>query len=166
MTFNITRNDISPAITRLLRLARNPRPVLRAMGQTFMTITTGNFNGEGAAFRPMPWKAKFDGSPGNLQQSTTLARSFFLKVDDKTATVGNLTPYAAIHQFGGTILPKGKALVFPGAGGKTVFAKKVVMPARPFFPVLNDRLTPAAEAMIVAAGERAIARAAAGAAGN
>jgi phage gpG-like protein len=43
--------------------------------------------------------------------------------------------YAAIHQFGGTILPKkAKRLVFT-LKGKTVFATRVTMPARPYLGV-------------------------------
>jgi phage gpG-like protein len=48
-------------------------------------------------------------------------------------TIGTNLPYAAIQNFGGTIVPKnGKLLAFPGLGGATIFAKKVVIPARPF----------------------------------
>ena len=40
--------------------------------------------------------------------------------------------YAAIHQFGGVIVPvKAKALVFR-IGGKVIRCKRVVMPARPY----------------------------------
>ena len=48
-------------------------------------------------------------------------------------TLGTNIPYAAIHNFGGTIVPKnGKVLAFPGMGGATIFAKKVVIPKRSF----------------------------------
>lgn len=48
-------------------------------------------------------------------------------------TLGTNLPYAAIQNFGGTIIPKnGKVLAFPGMGGATMFAKKVTIPARPF----------------------------------
>ena len=47
--------------------------------------------------------------------------------------LGTNVEYAAIHNYGGTIVPKnGKVLAFPGLGGVTIFAKKVVIPARPF----------------------------------
>lgn len=162
MWFRITRNDISPAITRLVKLARNPRPVLRSMGMVFKSITEGNFNSAGASFRPTPWKAKQDGTPSNLQASTTMARSFHLAWDDKTATVSNPMPYAAIHQFGGKITAKGKALCWTAPDGTKHFAKSVTMPPRPFFPVVDGHLTPAAEQLILAAGERALAREAQG----
>lgn len=160
--FSITRNDISPAITRLIASARNPRPVLRAMGTTFKSITEGTFNSVGASYRPNPWPAKRDGSPSILQQSTTLAKSFHLAVTQTTATVSNPMIYAAIHQFGGVIRPvKAKRLSWIGPGGQRFFAMQVTIPARPFFPVLGDKLTAAAEAKILRAGERALAREAA-----
>ncbi len=50
--------------------------------------------------------------------------------------VGSNLPYARIHQYGGTIRPKkAKRLVFKGSGDKTVFAKEVTIPARPYLGV-------------------------------
>jgi phage gpG-like protein len=157
--FKITRDTISPKLAKLAAAAKHPAPVLRAMGTTFMSITMGNFNDAGAEYRPRPWKPKHDGTPSKLQKSNTLARSFHLTVTDKTATVSNPMIYAAIHQFGGVILPKsGKFLSWVGPDGKRIFAKKVTIPARPFFPVLDDKLTEKAEAKIAAAGQRALLR--------
>jgi len=49
-----------------------------------------------------------------------------------TVKIGTNKVYGAIHQFGGTIKPKaGKFLVFR-LGGRTVFARSVTIPARPF----------------------------------
>lgn len=49
--------------------------------------------------------------------------------------------FAAVHQFGAVILPKrGPFLVFRGAGGHLIFARKVTIPARPFIGIdANDR---------------------------
>ena len=161
--FTITRDDISPAISRLIATARNPLPVLRAMGTTFKSITEGAFSSFGASYRPRPWPAKRDGSPSILQKSTTMAKSFHLAVTSSTATLSNPTPYAAIHQFGGIIRPvTAKRLSWVAPNGQRIFAMKVTIPARPFYPVEAGRLTPAAEAKIIRAGERAIAREAGG----
>jgi phage gpG-like protein len=156
--FRITRNDISPRLTALARSAQRPRAVLLAMGNTFKSITEGTFNSVGAQYRPIPWKAKQDGSPSNLQLSTTLAHAFHLEVTQQFAKLSNSTIYAAIHQFGGVIKAKGKALCWIGSDGKKHFARQVTIPARPFFPVINGRLTPAAEDKIAAAAERALNR--------
>lgn len=67
--------------------------------------------------------AEKDASNSNSIQTTT----------GDEVTLGTNLPYAAIQNFGGTIVPKnGKVLAFPGLGGATIFAKKVTIPARPF----------------------------------
>jgi phage gpG-like protein len=139
VSFKITRNDISPKLAVLAGEARNPKNVLRAMGTTFMSITMGNFNDVGADYRPTVWAAKkADGRPSKLQQSGTMSRAFHLEVADKFAKVSNPVIYAATHQFGRD------------------FGRGAPIPARPFFPVVNGKLTSKAEEKIGKAGERAL----------
>ena len=72
---------------------------------------------------------------GMLRNSLGVAKSAGAigATDGDDVTLGTNVPYAAIHNYGGTIVPKnGKVLAFPGLGGVTIFAKKVVIPARPF----------------------------------
>ena len=155
LSFRLTKNDVSPALSRLARTAKKPAPVFRAMGTTFLSLTMGNF--KTADYRPTPWKEKRDGSPATLQKSGTLSRSFHLAVTDKGATVSNPMVYAAIHQFGGII--KGNPwLRFQWAPGRWATVASVTITPRPFFPVLAGKLTAKAEDKIRAAGERAIAR--------
>lgn len=159
-SFSITRDDVSPTLSALAKTARDPMAIFRAMGTTFKSITEGTFNSVGAAYRPTPWRAKRDGSPSILQsRNPTLSKSFWLKVDSNGATVGNPMRYVAAHQFGAVIRPKsGPVLRFniPGVGWRSV--KSVTIPARPFFPVLNGRMTPSAEEKVRRAGERAVLR--------
>lgn len=155
ISFKITRDDISPALSRLAAAAKNPTAVFRAMGTTFMSLAMGNFKTDD--YRPAAWPAKRDGTPSKLQKSGTLSRSFHLEVASDHATVKATPIYAAIHQFGGTI--KGKPFLrFQWAPGRWAVVSQVNMPARPFFPVLDGRLTPKAEQRIGAAGQRALAR--------
>lgn len=139
MFFRLTKNDLSPALTRTIKSVKPPHRsrVLRAMGTTFKAITEGNFNSVGAAYRPHPWAAKKDGTKSILQKSTTLAKSFMLEVDDNTARVSNPTIYAATHQFGRK----------QGSGE---------IPKRPFYPVQDGKLTPKAEEKITAAARRVL----------
>lgn len=76
-----------------------------------------------------------------LRDTGRLLRSFTAAPDREGVTVGTNArtasgvPYAAVHQFGATIVPRrGKFLVFPGPDGGLVFAKRVTIPARPFLP--------------------------------
>lgn len=158
ITVRIQSTNLDQALRALATLGTDASPVLRAMGTTLKSITEGNFNSVGARYRPAPWKAKRDGKASNLQASTTLAKSFTLDVTPQTATLGNPTIYAAIHQFGGVIRPKNKQALAFTSGGKKWVVQKVTIPARPFVPIRDGALTPAAEDLMVRAATRAIQR--------
>jgi len=94
---------------------------------------------------------RFANQSGNagqpLRDTGRFSRSFTAQADKTGVTVGTKfqtqsgAGIARVHQFGMTIRPKrGPFLVFPGPNGGLVFAKKVVVPARPFLP-----LTPGGE---------------------
>jgi phage virion morphogenesis protein len=136
--FTLRRNDISPKLTRLIKSVKPPerKRILRAMGTTFKSITEGTFNSVGSQYRPKPWPAKKDGTPSNLQKTTTLSKSFQLEVTDDAATLSNPTKYAATHQFGRD------------------WGRGSPIPARPFYPVADGKLTPDAEKLIARAGQR------------
>ncbi len=90
-------------------------------------IEAGGPSPDGAA-----WKANIEGRKPMLYRSGALARSIDYAVSGNQAVVGSGLIYAAIHQYGGTILPKkGDRLAFR-IGNRQVFARKVTMPARPF----------------------------------
>lgn len=137
---SVVVDTITPKLRALQKLGRDTTPVMRAMGTTFKSITEGNFNSAGAQFRAAAWSAKKDGTPSNLKKSGLLWHSFHLDVTKDRATLANPTPYAAVHQFGSD-KSKGR-----GSG----------IPARPFYPVLNGKLTAAAQEKIAAAGMRAV----------
>jgi phage virion morphogenesis protein len=87
-----------------------------------------------------PWAAlKFrKGQP--LRDTGRLQRSIVANPDKDGVTIGTNVKYARTHQFGATITPKSaKRLVFPGAGGQLIFAKKVTVPSRPFMPLKKDQ---------------------------
>jgi phage gpG-like protein len=84
-----------------------------------------------------PWAALKIRKGQPLRDTGLLQRSITYKTDQTGVTIGtNQTPRAAVHQFGAVIKPKNaKQLVFPGPGGRLIFAKKVTIPARPFMPL-------------------------------
>lgn len=143
----ITRDEITPSLKRKIAKLKDPTPILRAMGTEIVTITKLSFRN--AALRQKAWPAKSTGEASNLIDKGALRSSIHItSLDTKSVTVGTDRKYAAIHQLGGVITPKGKkALVF-NVGGKKIFAKKVTIPARPFFPI-----TPAGELTPLAAGK-------------
>ena len=160
LSFRLTRNDISPALSRLAAAAKRPEPVFRAMGTTFLSLTMGNF--KSPDYRPTAWPAKKDGTPSHLQKNMVLCRAFHLEVTSHSATVSNPMIYAAIHQFGSRDYGQGPAPVkitrLQSGITKIETVRIQNIPARPFFPVEHDRLTPKAEEKIGAAGKRAIER--------
>ena len=139
MSFSVqlTKDDITPSLRRLAAAGRNTAPVMRAMGTTFMSITIGNFSSHGAQYRPSPGPAKRDGTPSNLKLHGDLSKAFHLTVTNTTATVGNPKIYARIHQLGGTIKAKAGGYLRFMSGDRWFTLKQVIMPARPFFPVLT-----------------------------
>lgn len=81
--------------------------------------------------------SRFAGAKKILITSGMLMRSVTFAVDSGASLVrvGTNLKYARIHQLGGVIVPKNrKFLRFP-IGGQFVFAKKVIMPARPFLAI-------------------------------
>lgn len=61
-----------------------------------------------------------------------LMGTMIMQTGPNQVVVGSNKKYAAIHQFGGVILPKnGRALVFR-IGGHVVHARHVTIPARPY----------------------------------
>jgi phage gpG-like protein len=126
------RDGISPELQRLARRVTNRRPILEAMGLEFVSITKRAFSD--SSLRPSPWAPKKDGAPATLRKSGALWQSIRVaQVTNDFVTAASDRIYAAIHQFGGT--------------------GKVKMPARPFFPILDGKLTAEAAKKINAVGK-------------
>jgi phage gpG-like protein len=118
------RDGISPAIARLASRVRNRKPILEAMGLEFVSLSKRAFTTP--SLRPLPWRDKVDGTPATLRKSGALWQSIRVaEVTNDSVTAASDRPYAAIHQLGGE-----------------------KMPARPFFPVLDGKLTPTAKERI------------------
>ncbi len=143
------KDNLSPPIRRLAKGVQDKRPILEAMGLQLQSLALRAFNEP--ALRPAPWPDKRDGTPATLRRNQALHQSLRRPpaVTQNSVTVSSDRAYAAIHQRGGEIRPKpgNKALRFT-IGGATVFARRVVIPARPFFPFLGDRMTDSAQRKI------------------
>lgn len=73
---------------------------------------------------------------GNLRS----AMNYRLRAD-KSVYIGNSMVYSAIHEFGGTIVPKrGQYLRFFNQEGQEIFVKQVVMPKRSYTRPAIDQL--------------------------
>lgn len=140
------RNDtITAALKGLGGLASVKKPqLMRAMGLAVVSVAQRSFNEP--ALRQAAWPAKRDGTASNLKRRGTLRSSLRITSStSSTVTVGSDRKYAPIHQFGGVIVPKAKKALKFKIGGQWVTRKRVVIPARPFFPITPaGQLTPPA----------------------
>lgn len=168
------RDRISPELARLAKKVSDRKPVLEAMGQALVSMTKRAFTDE--SLRPSSWPARKNthfeertsktgkkskrviGDETGEEEHNLLRKSGALwqsiriaKVTNSTVTVGSDRRYAAVQQFGATIRPKNKKFLVFTLGGKKVFAKKVTIPARPFFPFSKaGEMTPVAKQKIEA----------------
>jgi phage gpG-like protein len=165
-SISITKDDLSASVLGMANLTRNPTPILRAIGTELISLTKRSFRD--SSLRSIAWPAKSDGSTATLIRKGLLLSSIRITaLSADGVTIGSDRVYAAIHQLGGVIVPtKAKSLVFT-IGGKTIFAKKVTIPARPYFPFLpNGQLAPLAAEPVRKIGEAALDAAARGSSGS
>ena len=85
--------------------------------------------GDTAGFRRFTRGKKILTDSGRLQRSITY------RTRGRRLVIGTSLIYAAIHQTGGVIRAKGKALRIPIGGGRAIFRKSVTIPARPFLVI-------------------------------
>ncbi|HEY1505749.1 MAG TPA: phage virion morphogenesis protein [Stellaceae bacterium] len=143
VSIKVTVKDqgVSDAIARVTAVDRNLIPPLfKNWGEYQLKATRARFL---AARGPdgKPWTplnrvyAAGKRGPGILRESGQLMGSLVYQVTANQLAWGSPKVYAAIHQKGGTIVPRSAdALVFR-LGNETVFARKVTIPARPYLGV-------------------------------
>ncbi|EFO30937.1 prophage MuSo2 protein [Roseibium sp. TrichSKD4] len=135
----ITTLDFEQPIAAIGRLADlDQRELLDSHGALGASQTKRRIEEDKAAPDGTSWKANKEGT-STLFREGGLADSIDHQLAGGSEVAwGSALVYAAIHQEGGTITPKkGKVLVFT-AGGATVFAQSVTIPARPYLG-LSDR---------------------------
>lgn len=145
--FDITVDDgASKPLRDVIAKVTHPAPIFDAVGADLEAQVQIGFV---AGHDPYgtPWaQPKF--RPGQpLRDTGRLMASITHNADDRGLEVGTNVCYAPIHQFGGTISAqpgnagssscgprKGAPFLVFKAGGQTVRAKSVTIPARPFLP--------------------------------
>ena len=131
------------ALTRLRQVTKVNVGMMRAIGKGIQTTTqkrmSQGVDADGNPFAPLnPAYAAIKVGPGILigrgGMQSGLQGTITYEASLNQVIVGGTKKYAAIHQFGGKIVPKNaKALVFKlGAGGGVVRVKSVTIPARPY----------------------------------
>ncbi|MBX9702383.1 MAG: phage virion morphogenesis protein [Acetobacteraceae bacterium] len=132
--------EVRRAFAGLAALGEDMTRPLADIGSSLVQSTALRFEAERGP-GGIPWKksgrALAQGGQ-TLSDTGRLKASITHRAGAKELLVGTDTRYAAIHQFGGTIRAKGKALAFSlpwlkrrGDSGMR-FVKSVTIPARPF----------------------------------
>ncbi len=140
VTVRLEGDDFGAGFARLAAIGADTRGLMRMIGAGIRDTTQARFDRAQDA-HGHPWKgwspayAAVTKSSGLLRGSAMrggLMGSLTFAAGAHEVRIGSNKAYAAIHQFGGTIVPKrAKALIFR-LGTKLVFAKKVTIPARPY----------------------------------
>lgn len=128
------QEDLAARFDRLAGMTGDLTPLMDEIGSALVQSTQLRFE-TGTAPDGSRWlpSARAEAEGGQtLVKDGHLKDSISHNADADGVEWGSSRKYAAIHQYGGDILPKsGKALVFQ-AGSGVVFARKVTMPARPY----------------------------------
>lgn len=139
----IRDHGVDAAFTRLIGLMQNTSPVMSAIGTGLVSSTHRRFISQTSP-EGQPWAAHNPDYKATKRNSRILTESGRLRdsINDQAgndwARVGTNVVYAAIHQLGGTIVPKAAShLVFRLASG-LVLAKSVTLPARPYLGISDD----------------------------
>jgi phage virion morphogenesis protein len=134
VTVDVDSTEISALLAQLKERTSDTQPAMAAIGRFLVSKIQMGFRTSrdpwGNAWAALKFRS---GQP--LRDTGRLRNSIHYAATPQEVTVGTNVSYAAVHQFGAVIKPKtAKALVFT-AGGRTIFARSVTVPARPFMPI-------------------------------
>lgn len=139
--------ELRRLIDQVQRISRGEhrRQFAASMGAEIKSLVREGFDSSRAP-DGSSWKSLSSRAGKPLEKSGRLASSasWHLEVQDTSIGVSNPLPYAQMQQHGTGGLPGGKlvpvrakVLAFK-AGGRRVFAKSVVIPARPMVPAMGE----------------------------
>jgi len=133
-------HDVVRKLSDLEILVSNPGPILEDAGLGLVLSTQDRFE-TGVGPDGEKWKvsgASKERGGKTLIDGGDLYGSITFDVSNDSVEVGTNRIYAAIHQFGGVIVPKNaKNLTFK-VGDKFVSTKKVTIPARPYLGISDE----------------------------
>ena len=125
---------VQAALAEAVTLGQDMTPLFDEIGASVVTSVELRFE-QGLAPDGTPWLPSHrarDSGGQTLIDTRRLLGSLSHQPDAQGVDIGFNAIYAAVHHYGATIEARNaKALAFPGAGGETVFRKKVAIPARP-----------------------------------
>ncbi|MGH8326615.1 MAG: phage virion morphogenesis protein [Steroidobacteraceae bacterium] len=134
ITYRFEDRAAVAAIERLIALRMQ---VMRPIGIALVQTTQERFRAArdpfGQPWAPLnPAYAAVKRGPGILRERGMLMRSITYRAGVDEVEVGSNRRYAAIHQFGGTIVPKSARALRFRLGRRVVYARAVTIPQRPY----------------------------------
>lgn len=140
LTITVQDANVLAGLRKMKAVAEDLGPVLADIGAELESSTVKRFV-TNVAPDGVPWppsaRALATGRP-TLVQFGDLRDSIHYVVDGDAVEVGSNLVYAGIHQMGGTITAKGKALAFTLFNGAFVQTKSVTIPARPYLGMSSN----------------------------
>lgn len=142
ITVQVLDAQVMAAIARLQQQGGDLRPTFEVIGRKLKAKIQLGFRSArtpwGEPWAPLKLR---EGSPLRDTGANLYGRMTY-RIGEESGgfhvDVGTNFRYAPVHQFGAVIKPvNGKFLRFMGPNGP-IFAKKVVIPARPFLPIEQD----------------------------
>ena len=123
---------VDRALARLTPL--DSASLMQGLARLIQQQTRRRIEGEKTSPDGKAWPPNRTGT-STLYRQGHLSRSIDYVAGATHLEVGSGLIYAAIHQYGGTIVPKTKKVLSWRAGNQQVFARKVTIPARPYIGV-------------------------------
>lgn len=140
ITINVDDAEAERTLTRLQSIGRRGRDLHQAIGSTLLTLIALGFkmgrDPYGAVWAKLQLRS---GQP--LVDTGRLRSSITVQADATSVTVGTNLIYAALHQFGGTIVPVKARILAWRVGGRPFFAQSITVPARKFLPLSSSGRT-------------------------
>ncbi|WGE51136.1 phage virion morphogenesis protein [Actinobacillus equuli subsp. haemolyticus] len=137
----INTQQLTTILNKAVQTLANPKAMFGEMGETLLEIHSIRFTQQQAP-DGTPWQPLADwyrdSKKYNQDKILTLhgdlRGTLRYQADNHGVIFGSDRPYAAIHQFGGTIKPKNKKILKLG----TLYARSIIIPARPWLGISAD----------------------------
>ncbi|PWV97711.1 phage virion morphogenesis protein [Hoeflea marina] len=134
--------NLEKVITDFASLADFPTgPLMDAIAAIGESQTRRRISEEKTGPDGTAWLPNAEGTSILLKTGRNLLDSVASQSSSAEAEWGAAWQYAHVHQEGAEIVPKGAEFLVFKVGGKTVRAKKVTIPARPFVGLSTDNET-------------------------
>ena len=141
ITVDYETEGLQAALSQAVAALDAPGDLMDAVGAVIEEAIDRRFDTASDA-QGTPWTESLRARLGlrggrTLTDTGRLRASISRSVSGSEVAVGSNLVYAAIHHFGGTIVPKeaGGVLAFTGADGESAVVKSVTLPARPWLEI-------------------------------